>query len=117
MAHLSDGTLRRMFDDPDALAGSDRRHYVDCARCQARYTGMADDARAVATLLVAPELTLDVASALKRVGAAPAAKPRFGFRLPIVVDAHNDYVDAIRYALDGYIQHRGGLAQWAKLAG
>jgi len=73
-----------MFDDPDALAGSDRRHYVDCARCQARYTGMADDARAVATLLVAPELTLDVASALKRVGAAPAAKPRFGFRLPIL---------------------------------
>ena len=73
-----------MFDDPDALTGSDRRHYVDCARCQARYTGMADDARAVATLLAAPDLTLDVATALKRVEAAPAAKPRFGFRLPIL---------------------------------
>lgn len=37
--------------------------------------------------------------------------------LPIVIDAHNDYIDAIRYGMDGYIQHRGGLAQWAKLAG
>ena len=87
MAHLSDGTLRRMFDDPDALTGSDRRHYVDCAGCQARYSGMADDARAVATLLAAPELRLDVASALKRVEAAPAAKPRFGFSLPILSPA------------------------------
>ncbi len=84
MAHLSDGTLRRMFDDPDALAGSDRRHYVDCAACQARYSGMAEDARAVATMLAAPELKIDVASALKRVEAAPAAKPRFGFSLPIL---------------------------------
>src|SRR2546422_9196454 len=76
-----------MFDDPDALTGSDRRHYVDCAGCQARYSGMADDARAVATLLAAPELRLDVASALKRVEAAPAAKPRFGFSLPILSPA------------------------------
>ena len=37
--------------------------------------------------------------------------------LPIIIDAHNDYIDAIRYGLDGYIQHRGGLATWAKLAG
>ena len=84
MAHLSDGTLRRMFDDPDALTGSDRRHYVDCADCQTRYAGMADDARTVATLLATPDLKLDVASALKRVEVAPAAKPRFGFSLPIL---------------------------------
>ena len=87
MAHLSDGTLRRMFDDPDALTGSDRRHYVDCAGCQARYSGMADDARAVATLLATPELKLEVTAALKRVEAAPAAKPRFGFSLPILSPA------------------------------
>ena len=84
MAHLSEGTLRRMFDDPDALTGSDRRHYADCRDCQARYTGMADDARATATMLAAPELKLDVASAFKRVQAAPAARPRFGFSLPIL---------------------------------
>jgi hypothetical protein len=76
-----------MFDDPDALAGSDRRHYVECAYCQARYSGMAEDARTVATLLAAPDLQLDVTSALKRVEAAPAAKPRFGFSLPILSPA------------------------------
>lgn len=84
MAHLSDGTLRRMVDDPDALTSADRRHYADCAGCQARYSGMAEDARATATMLSAPELKLDVAAAFKRVQAAPAAKPRFGFSLPIL---------------------------------
>ena len=84
MAHLSEGTLRRLVDDPDALTGSDRRHYMDCAACQARNRGMADDAQAAATLLSAPELKLDVATAFKRVQTAPAAKPRFGFSLPIL---------------------------------
>ncbi len=73
-----------MFDDPDALTSSDRGHYHDCADCQARFAGMADDARAAATMLAAPELKLDVASAFKSVQAAPAAKPRFGFSLPIL---------------------------------
>src|SRR5260370_2522266 len=73
-----------MVDDPDALTGSDRRHYADCADCQTRYAGMAEDARAAATMLAAPELRLDVASALKQVQAAPAARPRFGFTLPIL---------------------------------
>jgi hypothetical protein len=76
--------LRRLVDDPDALTGSDRRHYTDCAACQARNEAMAGDARAAATLLSAPELELDVATAFKRVQAAPAAKPRFGFSLPIL---------------------------------
>ena len=73
-----------MFDDPDALTGTDRRHYADCADCQARYAGMADDARAVATLLATPSLNVDTASALERVQKAPAARPRFGFSLPIL---------------------------------
>jgi hypothetical protein len=84
VAHLSEGTLRRLVDDPDALSGSDRRHYMDCAACQARNEGMADDAQAAATMLSAPELKLDVATAFKRVQTAPAAKPRFGFSLPIL---------------------------------
>ena len=87
MAHLTEGTLRRMFDDPDALTSADRRHYAGCADCQARYAGMAEDARAVATMLSAPELSVDVAAALKHVQAAPAAKPRFGFSLPILSPA------------------------------
>ena len=35
--------------------------------------------------------------------------------LPIVVDKHNHCWDAVRYALDGYIQARGGLGVWNKL--
>ena len=73
-----------MFDDPDALTSSDRRHYADCPDCQARYAGMAEDARAVATLLATPDVKVDAASAFQRIQAAPAAKPRFGFTLPIL---------------------------------
>lgn len=37
--------------------------------------------------------------------------------LPVIVDAWNHGWDAIRYGLDGYIQRRGNLGVWAKLAG
>lgn len=73
-----------MFDDPDALTSSDRRHYAECAVCQARYAGMAEDARAVATLLATPDVKVDAVSAFQRIQSAPAAKPRFGFTLPIL---------------------------------
>ena len=84
MAHLSDGTLRRKFDDADALTESDNRHFAACADCQARYAAFADDARAVAGVLAVPDLKVDVASAFSRVRSAPAAQPRFGIRLPIM---------------------------------
>ena len=35
--------------------------------------------------------------------------------LPVIVDKHNHGWDAERYALDGYIQRRGGLGVWSKL--
>jgi phage terminase large subunit len=35
--------------------------------------------------------------------------------LPIVVDKHNHVIDALGYALDGYIQRRGGLGVWDRL--
>jgi phage terminase large subunit len=35
--------------------------------------------------------------------------------LPQIVDAHNHGWDAVRYSLDGYIQHRGGMGVWMKL--
>lgn len=35
--------------------------------------------------------------------------------LPVIVDAYNHGWDAIRYALDGYIQQRGVLGVWAAL--
>ncbi len=45
MAHLSDGTLRRKFDDAGALTDSENRHYTACAECQGIYATLADDAR------------------------------------------------------------------------
>lgn len=36
--------------------------------------------------------------------------------LPVIKDAWNHCIDAIRYGLDGYIQSRGGFGVWAKLA-
>ncbi|MHB8612594.1 MAG: hypothetical protein ACYDAL_09220 [Candidatus Dormibacteraceae bacterium] len=84
MAHLSDGTLRRMVDEPDAHGGADARHLETCAGCQARYSTVSRDARAISSLLGAPELNVDIASAFNRVQAAPAARPRFGLRLPMM---------------------------------
>ena len=84
MAHLSEGTLRRMVDDPDADSGADKRHLETCAGCQARYGTVSKDALAISSLMTAPELKVDVASAFNRVRTAPAARPRFGFRLPVM---------------------------------
>ncbi len=84
MAHLTEGTLRRMVDDPDSNKGVDARHLESCADCQGRFKAVADDAGSIATLLAASELKVDTAAAFKRVMAAPAAQPRFGFRLPVL---------------------------------
>src|SRR5258708_14090669 len=73
-----------MFDDPDALTSSDRRHYADCPDCKARYAGMAEDARAVATLLATPDVKVGEGVGLQGIQAGPAAKPRFGFTLPVL---------------------------------
>ena len=83
MAHLSEGTLRRMVDDPDVHNGADARHLESCPACKARFESVAGDARSITSLMAAPELKVDVASAFNRVKAAPAARPRFGFRMPL----------------------------------
>lgn len=84
MAHLSDGTLRRMVDEPAAHGGADARHLETCADCEARYSTVSKDAHAISSLMTAPELKVDVASAFNRVRTAPAARPRFGLRLPMM---------------------------------
>jgi hypothetical protein len=82
--HLSEGTLRRKVDDPDALTGSDARHYATCTECQTRYSSYADDASVASGLLAAPDLKVDVNAAFKRIQTAPATQPRFGLRLPVI---------------------------------
>ena len=84
MAHLSEGTLRRMFDDPDARVGADAAHLETCGDCKANFKVIADDARAVATLLAVPEPRVDVDGAFARVMREPKAQPALGLRFPIV---------------------------------
>src|SRR5260370_23675268 len=76
--------MGRMVDDPDGHGGADTPHLETCAECQARYGTVSKDALAISSLMAAPELKLDVTSAFNRVRSAPAARPRFGFRIPVM---------------------------------
>jgi len=84
VAHLTDGALRRMVDDPDAKVGADAAHLDGCADCKARFESIAGDARSIAALLAVPDVRVDVQHAYDRVMAAPKAQPALGFRLPML---------------------------------
>lgn len=47
MRHLSEGVLRRMYDDPDAMGVEERSHFATCPGCQDRFQRVSDDARQV----------------------------------------------------------------------
>jgi hypothetical protein len=94
VAHLNDGTLRRMVDDPDAVAAPDREHFAGCAECKARFAGMEADAKTATALLATPETSFDANAAYRRMTAQPA-RPRFGFRLPILRPASRGMVAAL----------------------
>ncbi len=47
MRHVPDGTLRRLIDEPFAVADRDARHVEGCARCRARSQRIAEDATIV----------------------------------------------------------------------
>jgi len=74
--HLSDGALRRLYDEPYSLDEETRAHYNDCADCQARFASVAEDARHTMAMLAVPAATVDSAGALARV------KSRTGSRAP-----------------------------------
>ena len=86
MRHLSDGALRRLYDEPYALGEEARAHYRDCAECQARFTSVADDARHALTLMAVPGATVDPATALARVkaGTGSGRSRRTVARLPML---------------------------------
>ena len=97
MAHLNDGTLRRMLDDPDAITSPEREHFDHCVECKARQQTLAADARSVAAVLSAPPATFDAAAAYKRISSQPA-RPRFGFRLPLVRTASRPILAGVALA-------------------
>lgn len=99
MAHLTEGSLRRIFDDPDAKTGADALHLENCVECQARLKAVAEDARSVASLLAVPDVRVDVARAFSQVTSAPKAQPRFGIRLPLVRSTSRSLVLAFAAAV------------------
>ncbi len=94
MAHLNDGNLRRMVDDPDAITGPEREHFATCSSCKARLDDMSADASRAQALLVAPAAEFDAGAAFRRISSKPA-RPRFGFRLPILRPASRAMVMAL----------------------
>jgi hypothetical protein len=52
--HLSDGTLRRIYDEPLALTAADQAHFDECAECRPRFDAIANEARATTALLGVP---------------------------------------------------------------
>jgi hypothetical protein len=84
VAHLTDGTLRRMFDDPDARVGADASHLESCAGCQARFKSIADDARSIATLLAVPDARVDVGKAFATMNSAAKTWPAISLRMPLM---------------------------------
>jgi hypothetical protein len=111
VAHLTDGTLRRMVDDPGAGTETEGRHYTGCPDCQARFASMSDDAGTIGALLAVPKLEVDVPAAFKRVTTAPAAQPRFGIRLPIFRPASRPMIFAFATAVAAIALLVTGVAQ------
>jgi hypothetical protein len=79
MAHLNDGKLRRIYDEPLALSATDQAHYDHCAECKSRFDAIANDARATASLLTVPGFEPQPAVALatvrSRIHSNEAARP------------------------------------------
>jgi hypothetical protein len=98
VAHLNDGTLRRMLDDPDAITAPDREHFSTCTECKARQEALGADARQAAALLAVPAASFDVGAAYKQITAQPA-RPRFGFRLPLLKRSTRPIVAALALAV------------------
>lgn len=89
MRHIPDGTLRRLVDEPLAVADSDVAHLARCAYCSAHRDQIAADAMASARLLVRPQAVPDFDGAWQRLTTAvssgvaqptPLERPRFRSR-------------------------------------
>jgi hypothetical protein len=91
VGHLSEGKLRRLYDEPLSGPASEREHYAGCATCQARYEHISEDARAAAELMAVPEARVNVRSALAHLEMPDVRRPpavvsrlsRFRFTRPL----------------------------------
>ncbi|RKS72042.1 hypothetical protein BZB76_4854 [Actinomadura pelletieri DSM 43383] len=76
MRHPSDGTLRRLVDEPAGVAGADREHVAGCAVCLSGLAAAQDDAAAAGAALDALEAgpPVDVDEGWERLAAAVATE-------------------------------------------
>ncbi|GIE95305.1 hypothetical protein [Paractinoplanes rishiriensis] len=72
--HPSDGTLRRLLDEPAGVADADRRHVADCPVCLAGVAAAGEDA-ALITSALAVDASADVDEGWRRLSGALAAEP------------------------------------------
>jgi hypothetical protein len=84
MRHPSDGTLRRLLDEPVGVADPDREHVADCPVCLAGLAAASDDAAVVRAALELPgEPGLDLDAAWRRLSqAVETDAPSTGVPLP-----------------------------------
>lgn len=66
MVHIADGALRRMYDEPQAVPGGDRRHVAACGVCRLRLAQVTADAQLTQDLLALPSSAPDTARAFQR---------------------------------------------------
>src|SRR3954468_3032013 len=94
MRHPTDGTLRRLLDEPAGVADADRAHVAGCATCLRGLATAREDATAAAAALSCAA-TPDVDLAWRRLSAtaagrtraaapAPARRWRTALRSPVV---------------------------------
>jgi hypothetical protein len=89
MAHIKDGVLRRLVDEPLVVVDARKQHLNSCPTCQARFSDMRQDAQDSALLLSLPPLNVHLAPALaavqEKVAVRGAIGPSFSSRLRRVV--------------------------------
>jgi hypothetical protein len=72
MRHPTDGTLRRLLDEPDGVADADRRHVAGCPVCLSELTAAQQDAALTGAALDV-EVAVDVDEGWSRLSQAVAA--------------------------------------------
>ena len=85
MRHLPEGRLRRLVDEPLAVADAQVDHVVRCARCRTRREGIAKDAVVAVSLLSRPQPVPDIDGAWSRLQSSladPAVSDQTRLRLP-----------------------------------
>lgn len=71
MRHAPEATLRRLVDEPFAVADSDADHVTNCVRCGLRREEIAQDAARAAALLSRPQSVPDLDVAWRRLQTSP----------------------------------------------